>query len=184
MRVLSWGRSTCHIQLYALALAQGMIQVHMHTPSTQFTCSIHYCQCLVSLMSQCTCTSTSSTHYCRHTASSMSLRSLLRSSRAVSQSCMRIEQESFPHIALITFLWSEGAWEGEKREKGREEGREGGRGREERGKEGENEERRENGGKAENLVIRYARRSSLTHTPALCRSIGTLMRQSSCHTRT
>ena len=32
---------------------------------------------------------------------------------------MRMEQESFPHIALITFLWSEGAWEGE-REGGRE----------------------------------------------------------------
>ena len=61
----------------------------------------------------------------------MSLRSLLRSSRAVSQSCMRMEQESFPHIALITFLWSEGACEGGSeggREKGgRVRGREGGR---------------------------------------------------------
>ena len=50
---------------------------------------------------------------------------------------MRMEQESFPHIALITFLWSEGACEGgregekwpgdrigDKREEGKRVGRE------------------------------------------------------------
>ena len=78
--------------------------------------------------------SAGSIHCCRRTASSMSLRSLLRSSKAVSQSCMRMEQESFPHIALITFLWSEGACEGgrngpgdrigDKREEGKRVGRE------------------------------------------------------------
>ena len=112
----------------------------------------------------------------------MSLRNLLRSSRAISQSCMRMEQDSFPHIALVTFLWSEGACEGG--EWGeiegrwvrdgvciREERRDDGRGGTMEGKgwwrRGDNVKGRDN-----------------HHTPALCRSRGTQMLQSSCHTRT